>query len=68
VFSNNQYSLQEAFEETVAEAYSEKTLVSKIWAVCDRLDQLTPESLDEELSKALTTLRKQIRVLLGRSQ
>jgi ParB/RepB/Spo0J family partition protein len=68
VFSPNSYSLQEAFEDTVAEAYSEKTLVSKLWAVIERLDEMTPDSLDEELSKALIALRKQIRALLGRSQ
>jgi len=68
LFSDNNYSLEMAFEDTVADAYSEKTLVSKIWAVCERLDELTPTTIDEELSKALTTLRKQIRVLLGRAQ
>jgi len=68
VFSQNDYSLREAFEDTVAEAYSEKTLVSKLWVVIERLDELTPDSLDDELSKALIALRKQLRNLLGGSQ
>jgi ParB family chromosome partitioning protein len=66
VFSLNSYSLQEAFEDTVAEGYSEKTLVSKVWAVVERLSDLEPESLDSDLSEALLALRKAIRELLGR--
>lgn len=68
VFSPNDYSLQQAFDSTVAEAYSEKTLVSKVWSVVERLDDLTPESIDEELHEALIALRKKVRGLLGRPQ
>jgi ParB/RepB/Spo0J family partition protein len=66
VFCANSYSLQEAFEDTVAEAYSEKTLASKVWAVVERLSDLEPESLDSNLSEALSALRRAIRELLGR--
>jgi len=68
VFDLNEYSLQEAFEDTVSEAYSEKTLVSKVRTMVERLDNLTPENLDEELTEALFALSKKIRELLRRSK
>lgn len=68
VFNHNDYSLQSAFEDTVSEAYSGKTLVSRVWTIVERLDELSPENLDEDLTEALVALRKKIRELLGRSK
>jgi len=68
VFRQNDYSLAQAFEDTVADAYSEKTLTSRVWAVFERLETLSPDVIDEELEEALISLRKMIAKTLGRAR
>jgi ParB family transcriptional regulator, chromosome partitioning protein len=68
VFKQNTYSVAQAFEDTVAEAYSEKTLTSRVWAVFERLEAISPDILDAELEEALVALRKTIADLLRRAK
>ena len=68
VFTFNNYSLAQAFDDTVADAYSEKTLTSRVWGVLERLQEISPEIIDEDLEEALLALRKAVNDLLRRSK
>jgi hypothetical protein len=64
VFGDNRYSLDLAFNESVAELYTEKDLLSKITSLEARIEDLEPDSLDDDLRTRLSELDKKIRSLL----
>jgi|SRR5579872_7090059 len=56
LFQKNSYSAEEAFDDTVSEAYSEKAVLTRIDALLEKLDQFDPDDLDDELREKLRTL------------
>ena len=64
VFRSNNYSIEEAYRDTVSGAYSEKELISRISQLSERLDGITPENVDTELADALRDLARRISRLL----
>jgi glycyl-tRNA synthetase beta subunit len=64
VFSMNAYSLEQAFEETVAAAYTEKDLYSRITQVITRLDDIEANELEQNVLTALKELRSRISQIL----
>ena len=68
IFLDNNYSVAEGFEDTVAEAYSERTVLSKVLTVSHSLEELEPEGIDQNLEHALSELKSVIQKLIGRSR
>src|SRR5437016_582901 len=64
VFSENKYSLTAAYEDSVAELYTERDILSRISSLAARIEDLEPEDLDEELREQLNSLARKIRALL----
>lgn len=64
----NQYSIEQAYNDSVSEAYSEKDLISRIRGILDRLSTIDPRHLDEELRSALETLLDSIQKVLRKSR
>ena len=65
--AQNSYSIEQAYTETVSLAYSEKDLVQRIHGISDRLEELEPDDIDDEMASALKSLVSLIsKVLRGR--
>ncbi len=64
VFSMNSFSIESAFEQTVAGAYSEKDLQSRVQQVLIRLEDIDPSELEPDVVAALKELRARISRLL----
>jgi ParB family transcriptional regulator, chromosome partitioning protein len=56
LFEDNDYSIEQAFGETVSEYYSERDLISRISSILDRLNQFDSSSLDDALRERLHLL------------
>jgi ParB family chromosome partitioning protein len=68
VFEHNEYSIEEAFKDSVSEAYSERDLVTRVDQVLERLQHVTARDLDDELRKALENLFTRLGKLLGKAR
>jgi ParB family chromosome partitioning protein len=64
LFSDNNYSLDLAFKDSVADLYAEKDILSRISSLEARLDDLELDELDDDLRSHLISLDKKIRELL----
>ena len=64
LFSDNKYSLETAFQDSVAQLYSEKDILSRISSLEARIEDLDPDELDDDLRTRLSELDKKIRALL----
>jgi ParB family chromosome partitioning protein len=64
VFTKNNYSLDLAYKDSVAEIYAEKDILSRISALEARLEDLDLDELDDELRAHLTSLDKRIQEIL----
>ena len=65
VFSRNNYSIVQAFEESVSDAYSERDVVTRVDSLTDKLSGLRGP-LEDEVRSALLRLQSQIVKLLNR--
>jgi ParB/RepB/Spo0J family partition protein len=61
LFSNNQYSIEKAYDETVSELYEERDIVARIDSLVDRLRSFDRADLDDEL-------RAHLRILIAEAQ
>ncbi len=68
VFNRNRYSIQQAYEDSVSSAYSERDLTARLEQLLDRLEDLSPRSLDKHAIELLKALFGRIRDILGRVQ
>ncbi len=68
LFRSNSYSPQDAYEESVLEAYAERDLLTRIGSLLERLKALTPEKLDPELRQSLERLLQRVSEILGTSR
>ncbi len=64
-FNQNNYSIEDAYKESVSEAYSERDLIIKVNQVLERLAKLTRRDLDDDLRAALTALYTRLEKLVG---
>jgi ParB/RepB/Spo0J family partition protein len=64
VFSMNSFSIEAAFQQTVAIAYSEKDLQSRVQQVLVRLEDIDASELEPDVVAALRELRSRISRLL----
>ncbi len=61
------YSIDQAYQETVEAAYEQRDLLSKVRAITERLTELrASKNLGKEMIAALTELSEQVGRLLGR--
>jgi len=65
VFSQNDYSIEIAYEDTVSWAYSGIELVQRIQGIAERLEDIEPDEIDAEVIEALQNLNERIERLLG---
>jgi len=65
LFTANEYSIEEAFADSVSEAYSERDLLTRVRALLNRLNQLRKHEIDDEVRKWLRELRDRVSKLLG---
>jgi ParB family chromosome partitioning protein len=66
VFSSNSYSIEDAYEDSVAEAYSERDLLTRVQQVLEQLEKVDLRSLDTSVVAALTRLQERLREILER--
>lgn len=66
LFTDNSYSIEEAYAQTVEAAYSEKELVARLESLLERLKHLRPEDIDPPLRRRLRAVIKVARSLLAR--
>lgn len=64
VLADNAYSLEDAYEASVGEAYKERDLGTRASTLLNMLEDVTPEQLDAELRSKLAALAKRIRDLI----
>jgi ParB family chromosome partitioning protein len=65
LFQKNKYSVEDAYNDTVSDAYSEKVILDRIDALLDKLDQFDPEEVDDDLRGRLRALIEKASRLLG---
>jgi ParB family chromosome partitioning protein len=65
LFTDNSYSIEEAYAQTVEAAYSEKELVARLESLLQRLRHLRPEDIDPPLRRRLRAVIKVARSLLA---
>jgi hypothetical protein len=64
VFQKNDYSVEQAYNESVSDAYSERELLTRIDGLTSRLEEVTSGAVDQALRSALLRLQKQLSALL----
>jgi ParB/RepB/Spo0J family partition protein len=67
LFERNQYSIEEAFEESVSEAYMERDLVALVARIDRLLDQIEPDDVDDAIRNTLTRLIQHAQEILEES-
>jgi ParB family transcriptional regulator, chromosome partitioning protein len=65
LFSDNQYSIENAYESSVAYAYDERDLLTRVNSLTAQLGQFDSDSVDEETIQALEDLQVVITKVLG---
>jgi ParB/RepB/Spo0J family partition protein len=56
LFADNSYSIKEAYEDSVSEAYAEREILTRLGSLIDRLQELQADELDDTLRKTLHQL------------
>lgn len=64
VFSNNSYSLEDAYEQSVSSAYTERELLNRARGLLAQLTALRAKDIDDELRKVLEELASRVNRLL----
>lgn len=64
LFKDNNYSIQEAFMESVSEDYSERDILTRLNQVIEKLSFFKPSEIDDEIRSMLRKLSKVIKNLL----
>jgi len=68
LFEPNDYSIEQAYEQTVAGAYSEREIATRLDALLERLKELRPEAVDAGIRRRLRAIVKVARGLLERER
>jgi ParB family chromosome partitioning protein len=64
LFQDNRYSIEEAYANSVGEAYKERDVGSRVTFLLALLDEIKPEDIDDELRQKLTALQQKLSSLL----
>lgn len=56
LFARNTYSIRQAFDDSVAEAYSERDILTKLNALIEGLRSFEPDDIDQEVRQTLREL------------
>ena len=64
LFQDNRYSIDEAYANSVGEAYKERDVGSRVTSLLALLDEITPEEIDDELKEKLRELQQKLNSLL----
>jgi ParB family transcriptional regulator, chromosome partitioning protein len=67
-FTGNKYSIEQAYQDSVSGAYSERDVLTRINSLIERLDALRVEDIDDELRESLEELVERAQLLLGSAQ
>lgn len=65
VFSPNNYSIEQAYQNSVGELYRERDVNTRITSLLKLLKQITPNDIDFELKQNLAELSLRVHELLG---
>lgn len=68
VLTDANYSIKDAFRETVSEAYAERDVVSRIDALLGKLDEVRPEDIDDDVKEKLQELVARATAILEASE
>jgi hypothetical protein len=66
LFADNNYSIEDAYESSVAYAYDERDILTRVRGLTDQLGHFDSKALDDELEQALEELQAIIISVLGR--
>jgi ParB family transcriptional regulator, chromosome partitioning protein len=66
LFTNNSYSIEQAFLNSVGEAYRERDVATRVSTLLSLLEQIDPKDLDADVKKKLEELRRCLVQLLGK--
>lgn len=64
LFANNNYSIRQAFEDSVSDLYLEKDFISRVNSLLSKIDDFEAEDLDDEMKAILKTLVERANSLL----
>ena len=64
LFKPNNYSIAQAYDESVSEAYTERDLLNRIKSLLGLLDDIDVDDLDDQMRQALRQLVRQVNKLL----
>jgi ParB family chromosome partitioning protein len=68
LFERNDYSIENAYRDSVSEAYSERSFLSRIRALSDQIDVYSSElQISQEIRESLEALYNKISRILGRN-
>ena len=65
LFADNDYSIEEAYESSVAYAYDERNILTRVKGLTSQLGQFDNETIDDELEQALEELKIAVTNVLG---
>ena len=60
LFTDNKYSIEQAYESSVAYAYDERDLLTRIQSLTGQLHQFDGDTIDDEIERALEDLQSVI--------
>jgi ParB family transcriptional regulator, chromosome partitioning protein len=66
LFKRNTYSIERAYDDSVSEAYTERDVVTRIESLIQRLRELDPTEIDEDVRDHLKALIREAEQLLER--
>jgi ParB/RepB/Spo0J family partition protein len=67
LFTSNNYSIDEAFQDSVSEAYSERDVQTSARGLLSQLDSLSSSSINKDLKQTLERLYRRLREILRES-
>jgi ParB/RepB/Spo0J family partition protein len=65
IFQRNDYSIARGFQDSVADIYLEKDLISRISSLAEKIRQLSGSELDDDLRQHLRELHEVVREVLS---
>jgi ParB family transcriptional regulator, chromosome partitioning protein len=68
LFTNNNYSIEQAYEHSVAGAYGERDLLTRISGLSTQLHLFEISTIDDDIREALQDLQTEVNKLLGSAQ
>jgi ParB/RepB/Spo0J family partition protein len=64
LFSDNNYSIEDAFSDSVSESYGERDILVRVNGLLNKLKHIESASVDESLRSALNQILKEVRRIL----